>query len=96
MGIVRSEKGICRILFPEEHPFHDTLSILYPCSQIKESVSLFQEELRQLKRYFSGEKPKFHFPIDLNISRFYRNVLIAVRKITVENKIVEIFILKIC
>ena len=81
MGIVRSEKGICRILFPEEHPFHDTLSILYPYSQIKESVSSFQEELRQLKRYFSWEKTRFHFPIDLNTSRFYRKVLIAVSKI---------------
>ena len=81
MGIVRSEKGICRILFPEEHPFHDTLSILYPYSQIKESVSSFQEELRQLKRYFSGEKIRFHFPLDLNTSPFYHKVLMAVSKI---------------
>ena len=81
MAIARSEKGICRILFPEEHPFHKTLSTLYPHGQLKKNTSTFQEELRQLKRYFSGEKIRFHFPIDLNTAPFYYKTLMAVRKI---------------
>ena len=81
MAIARSEKGICRILFPEEHPFHETLSTLYPLRHLKKIKSSFQEELQQLKQYFSGEKTKFHFPIDLNTSPFYHKVLIAVSKI---------------
>ena len=81
MAIARTQKGICRVIFPEEKPFHKTLSTLYPNQTIVQNPDPFTKELSQLKQYFSGEKVQFEMTFDLTMPPFYSEVLTEVHKI---------------
>ncbi len=80
MGVATSEKGICRIMSPEESPFEETLKQNYSCTVLYDPSKL-KEPIRQLTEYFFHNRKQFDLKLDINLPPFYKQVLDEVQKI---------------
>lgn len=78
MGIARSEKGLCRIYFPEEAPFDKALEKNYPRSKHIKDDKACAEIKKQINEYFSGIRKVFDLELDLQCPPFYKKALKAV------------------
>jgi len=81
-ALVKSDKGIMRILLPEPHRYvlYDRITGSYPASVL--SNECFMEEIEQIQKYFSGQNPVFTFKLDLrHATRFQTRVWEATSEI---------------
>ncbi|MFQ6606034.1 MAG: methylated-DNA--[protein]-cysteine S-methyltransferase [Fidelibacterota bacterium] len=82
LGIARTQKGLCRLSFPEKTPQLPTyLRTQFPGETILKDNHGLQSAIDQLKAYFAGERKTFDLVLDLRLPPFYKKVLEEVRKI---------------
>jgi O-6-methylguanine DNA methyltransferase len=81
LALARSDRGICRVLFPGEQPFADCLTRLFPETTVIEDSQALAAALRQLSEYFAGKRRQFTLDLDLNLPPFHAQVLQAVSRI---------------
>ncbi len=81
MAVSKNEDGVCRVMFPEAHPFGTRLKQLYPNEIIVENRAALGDARRQLSEYFSGKRTSFNLKFHLSLPPFYKKVLKEVAKI---------------
>ena len=82
LGIARTQKGLCRLCFPEETPQLSTyLQAQFPGEIIQEDSQSLRSATEQLQAYFAGERNVFDLTLDLHMPPFYKKVLEEVRRI---------------
>ncbi|MCH7613237.1 MAG: methylated-DNA--[protein]-cysteine S-methyltransferase [Candidatus Marinimicrobia bacterium] len=81
MGLAASEKGLCRVYFPEDAPFDKSLQKEFPERTIVKNGHTLLNIKKQFKEYFSGKRKSFEIELDLNAPPFYSKVLTEVNKI---------------
>ncbi|NOZ02985.1 MAG: methylated-DNA--[protein]-cysteine S-methyltransferase [FCB group bacterium] len=81
MAVSKNEHGVCRVMFPEAHPFETSLKELYPDEIIVESRVALRDARRQLIEYFSGKRTVFNLEFHLPLTPFYKKVLKEVARI---------------
>ncbi len=81
MGIALSNKGLCRIYFPEEAPFEMAISKDFPDSDISKSDAACTNIIKQIVEYFSGKRKEFDLELDLRCPPFYKKALNAVNQV---------------
>jgi methylated-DNA-[protein]-cysteine S-methyltransferase len=81
IGLAISEKGLCRVYFPEDAPFDRSLQREFPECTIIQDEKALQNIKKQFKEYFSGKRKSFDIELDLNAPPFYTDALAEVSKI---------------
>ena len=81
LRLIRNNKGLLRIYFPNEILSKNKLHKQYPNQELIEDNLNFKQEIKQLNEYFNGERTNFELDIDLNVSPFYKKALIEVSKV---------------
>jgi len=81
MGITKSDKGVCRIYFPEDAPFESALQREFPNSNIEKNDYACSEIRNQIGEYFSGKRTTFDLKLDLKCPPFYKKALKEVKKV---------------
>ncbi|MFQ6678216.1 MAG: methylated-DNA--[protein]-cysteine S-methyltransferase [Fidelibacterota bacterium] len=81
MGLALSDRGLCRVNFPEDAPFELSLIKDFPnCAVIQDETALNKIK-RQFEEYFSGSRQSFDIELDLKAPPFYTKALAEVSKI---------------
>ena len=81
IGLAKSEKGLCRVYFPEDAPFDRSLQKEFPGCTIIQNEKALQNIKKQFEEYFSGKRKSFDIELDLNAPPFYSDALAEVSKI---------------
>lgn len=81
MGITKSDKGLCRIYFPEDAPFIKALKKDFPNDKCVKNDIACGEIKKQIEEYFSGKRTTFDLDLDLQCPPFYKKVLKEVNNI---------------
>ena len=81
MGIAKSNKGLCRVYFPEEAPFDSALKRDFPDFLFVKDDTSFTDIKKQIEEYFSGKRTSFELELDLQCPPFYKKALKEVNKI---------------
>jgi len=81
MGLAASEKGLCRVYFPEDSPFEKSLQKDFPEYKIIKNKHTLQRIKKQFVEYFSGKRKSFEIGLDLNAPPFYSKALKEVYKV---------------
>ena len=82
LGVARTQKGLCRLCFPEKIPQLPTiLQAQFPGETIQEERQSLQPVTEQLQAYFAKERKVFDLALDLHLPPFYKKVLKEVQKI---------------
>lgn len=81
LGLAKSERGLCAILFPEAAPFEQALLKQFSGESITASDTDFEKIKQQLDEYFAGQRKVFDFKLDIRGSSFQTRVLETVVKI---------------
>jgi len=84
-GLVRNLKGLLKIYLPNEPQSLSNLIQQYPNQELIVNNSKFRNVIKQLNEYFDGSRKDFEIDIDLDVSSFYKKVLIEVSKIPYGN-----------
>ena len=84
-GLVRNAKGLLKIYLPNEPQSLSNLIQQYPNQELIENNSKFRNVIKQLNEYFDGNRKDFEIDIDLDVSSFYKKVLIEVSKVPYGN-----------
>ena len=81
MSLAISDKGLCRVYFPEDAPFDKSLQKEFPGCTIIQNEKTLQNIKKQFEEYFSGKRKSFDIELDLNAPPFYSDALAEVSKI---------------
>ncbi len=81
MGLAKSDKGVCRVYFPEEAPFDKSIQKDFPECTIVKNEQVLQNVKKQFEEYFSGKRKSFNIELDLKAPPFYTSALAEVSKI---------------
>ena len=85
LGLVRDKQNLLKIQLPNEKLNQEVLKVSYPNKEIIETNSGFEDVVQQLNEYFKGNRKHFNFNYKLNISPFYKKVLMEVFKVPYGN-----------
>jgi O-6-methylguanine DNA methyltransferase len=81
LGLIRNKKGLQKIYLPNEILSENNLHKQYPNQELIIDNSKFMHEIKQLNEYFNGDRTSFELDMDLNVSPFYKKVLMEVSKV---------------
>jgi len=79
--IVKSNKGIRRILFANNYPFETYLQNNFPHEKIVKNNFELKKVSNQIHEYFDLSRKEFSLDIDIQLSSFYRIALTKVVEI---------------
>ena len=85
LGLIRNKKGLLKIYLPNEMLSENNLHKQYPNQELIEDNSKFKHVIKQLNEYFNGDRTNFELEMDLNVSPFYKKVLMEVSKVPYGN-----------
>lgn len=80
MGLVKSTKGICQVLSPEDIPFDKSVKRSSSC-EVRYDPEKLKYEIGQMEAYFAGHLKIFDMKLDITLPPFYRKVLMEVQRI---------------
>ena len=81
LSLVKNDKTLIRILLPNEKLNKTIVHGLYPNEEIIEVDNVFNEIVKQLTEYFTGNRRLFDIKYKLDISSFYQRALNQVIKV---------------
>lgn len=79
--IVKSNKGIKKVLLSTDSPFEKYLYNNFPNQEIEKNNFELKEACNQINEYFALSRKKFSLDIDIHLPSFYRRALIKVAEI---------------
>ncbi len=85
LGLIRNKKGLLKIYLPNEMLSENNLHKQYPNQELIIDNSKFKHVIKQLNEYFNGDRTNFELEMDLNVSPFYKKVLMEVSKVPYGN-----------
>ena len=79
--IVKSNKGIRKILFSKDYPFQKCLQHDFPYQKIEHNNFELKEASNQIHQYFDLSRKIFSLNIDIHLPSFYKKSLTKVAEI---------------
>ncbi len=85
LGLIRNKKGLQKIYLSNEILSKNNLHKQYPNQELIIDNSKFKQEIKQLDEYFNGDRTNFELEMDLNVSPFYKKILLEVSQVPYGN-----------
>ncbi len=81
LGLIRDDNNLLRVYLPNENISEQILQKIYPNIDIMEDKSGFEDVINQLGEYFDGKRRHFTIKTKMEMSQFYKKVLMEVAKV---------------